>query len=174
MTTLLTVMAPVQPDVVTVDSAGLGAANLAPYQNGSIIFLPVPVSADDQPGPDPHARLVSNQARGYVDTFDQPFTGPLCADPSAVLGSGVQQPRTIPVPKWLKCNKDLPSMIGLWEGGLRHACDIFHPAGRCKMREGREDLQEFCLVCAYALADLINPVVHADVERNYLKKLKKP
>jgi hypothetical protein len=173
LSTLLKVLF-VAPNTVTVKSGGLAITDIDPYQKGSIVFLPAPTPADDAPGPDPHARLVSNRAKAFIDAMNMPFTGPVCADPALLLGTGPQNPKTLVPPSWLRCNKDLPAIIGLYEGGLRRACGIYHPSGICKMRDNPRNIAEFCLVCAHALADLIDPVVHADVERTYVKKLKKP
>jgi hypothetical protein len=83
----------------------------------------------------------------------------------------VQQPQE-PAPAYLACNKDLSGLIGLYEGGQRYACGVYHPAGSCKMRDDEDVFTEFCLVCRYALVELINPRAHGLVERDHVRKFK--
>lgn len=85
--------------------------------------------------------------------------------------------------------------IGLYEGGGDISCDIYRPAGRCKMRTivqygevpkrrlrsmpslpelGGSDklvfnVVEFCFVCKYVLIDLIDPTQHESLDKDYPK-----
>jgi hypothetical protein len=72
--------------------------------------------------------------------------------------------------------------IGLYEGGVDIAQDVFRPAGRCKMRDlsGLQTVQtgpnrteqrivivDFCFVCQYVLVELIDPAQHEGLDGDY-------
>ncbi|MBK7936209.1 MAG: hypothetical protein IPJ82_03650 [Lewinellaceae bacterium] len=69
-----------------------------------------------------------------------------------------------PVPT---CKKHTPRIVGLYEGGMQYHNGIYHPTGTCKMRRGREEKFEFCVVCRYIIVDQINPAKHPDIDRDY-------
>lgn len=87
---------------------------------------------------------------------------------------------------WFQGNQDPPAIagfsppsvkadaIGLHEGGVSHALDVFRPSGRCKMRNpGSYDAQNhvtfdgFCFVCQYVLVELLDPAKHEALDADY-------
>ena len=72
--------------------------------------------------------------------------------------------------------------IGLYEGGSHRSCDIYRPAGRCKMRklESQEIesttgtvvtykpvILNFCYVCCFVIVDLVDPALHEALDAHY-------
>jgi len=60
-------------------------------------------------------------------------------------------------------------IVGLYANGARYACKIFHPTGRCMMRNDHEDNTEFCAICRYIVVDMIAPEFHSDIDAAYEK-----
>ena len=63
-------------------------------------------------------------------------------------------------------------VIGVYDGGFRYFCGVYHPAGECLMRQltssgGNPTVYPFCWVCAYFLIDRLDPTKHAVVERTF-------
>ncbi|MEP6689807.1 MAG: M64 family metallopeptidase, partial [Gemmatimonadaceae bacterium] len=58
-------------------------------------------------------------------------------------------------------------VIGLFNGGVRHGCGVYHPAGQCMMRASHMEANEFCHVCRFILAELIDARAHFDIDRDY-------
>jgi hypothetical protein len=85
--------------------------------------------------------------------------------------SAVQNPRNLPVlPTQKPCYE--PLIIGLYDGGRRFHCNVFHPGGICMMRnrsEGEEH-RRFCHVCRYVLVEMIDPTKHGDLDAVYFKE----
>jgi hypothetical protein len=65
------------------------------------------------------------------------------------------------------CFKHKTKIVGLYSGGARYSCGIFHPTGTCMMRSHHDDESEFCPVCRYILVDLIDPYHHEEIDRDY-------
>ena len=61
---------------------------------------------------------------------------------------------------------NLPSVIGLYDGGSEAACGIFHPSGRCMMNNDKAS-ESFCAVCRYILVETIDPYKHFEIDRLY-------
>ena len=64
--------------------------------------------------------------------------------------------------------------IGLYEGAAHYACNVFRPAGRCKMLrtndedgDGNYSAVEFCFVCKYILVEHIDPSKHPEIDKKY-------
>ena len=65
-------------------------------------------------------------------------------------------------------------VVGLFEGGASYECGVFHPTGQCTMNEtygetstGVAIATPFCVVCRYALVELIDPSGHGQVDADY-------
>ena len=74
------------------------------------------------------------------------------------------------------------TVVGLYEGGGEHTCDVHRPTGMCKMRASgtstfdpttgvlvgfKDDDNHFCFVCKYAIVDAVDPSRHDLVDREY-------
>jgi hypothetical protein len=85
--------------------------------------------------------------------------------------SAVQNPRNLPVlPTQKPCYE--PLIIGLYDGGRRFHCNVFHPGGICMMRNRSEggEHRRFCHVCRYVLVEMIDPTKHGDLDAVYFKE----
>jgi hypothetical protein len=108
----------------------------------------------------------------YIDTNNRPLTPTVC-DPKKekLFGLATQVaeewPKLIQGFSWSQRN--VPLIVGLYVGGHREACGIFHPVGRCMMRNNLigERKQAFCPVCRYALVDFIDPSQHGSIDAAY-------
>lgn len=65
-------------------------------------------------------------------------------------------------------------IAGLYEGGVIHDCDVYHPTGICLMRTktfqagaSAERSYQFCPVCRYAMVDLLDPTLHGVMDDLY-------
>lgn len=83
-------------------------------------------------------------------------------------------------------NAKLPTapadLVGIYEGGGEYSCGVIRPSGRCKMRGAASDVsidadntvhaevQEYCFVCKFIIADQIDPAVLPKVLVHYPKQ----
>ena len=64
-------------------------------------------------------------------------------------------------------------VIGLYEGGRSYNCDVFRPAGSCRMRANPVSnffdvrLSRYCFVCSYFIVDNLDPSQHAELDKRY-------
>lgn len=60
-------------------------------------------------------------------------------------------------------------LIGVYEGGGGVVCNVYRPAGGCKMRaaEGEDKEGEFCFVCKYLIVNRVDPSFHEVIDREY-------
>jgi hypothetical protein len=65
-------------------------------------------------------------------------------------------------------------LIGVYEGGGGHVCNVYRPAGGCKMRaaEGEDEEGEFCFVCKYLIVNRVDSSKHEELDREYPKPKK--
>jgi hypothetical protein len=136
-------------------------ADLTPrFGAGSILFAPTlaPASAGVR-----YATMVARNIADYIDANNKPLTVVPCVfdktDVQTPIIPGVSLPGL--------CFKHKPQIIGLYSGGDRFACGIFHPAGACMMRDHDDDDSEFCAVCRYIAVDMIDPYHHEEIDRDY-------
>jgi hypothetical protein len=108
----------------------------------------------------------------HMSTTDRPLN--VKADEAYVCvidDSTVQNPRNVPVlPTQKPCYE--PLIIGLYDGGRRFHCNVFHPGGICVMRDHSEgeSHMRFCHVCRYVLVEMIDPTKHGDLDAVYFKE----
>ena len=57
-------------------------------------------------------------------------------------------------------------ILGVYEGGQRYHCNIYHPAGSCHMRY-KNDATSYCHVCRYILVDIVDPSLHGMIDNLY-------
>jgi hypothetical protein len=114
--------------------------------------------------------LVAEPIRTQIDTSDSPLNaGPGSHGANCVPGSPpFDRVSATNLPQGLKILPyPLADTLGIYEGGGRVDCDVFRPAGRCRMRAGFETTTPFCYVCAYILVDLIDPSKHGELDKLY-------
>jgi hypothetical protein len=93
-----------------------------------------------------------------------PLTGPNCPD---LLISEQEEMSPTSLPTLQKKPASPADIIGLYEGGAQQRCEVFRPAGRCKMRSGETDTVPFCQVCRYILVDKIDPLKLVVLDKLY-------
>ncbi len=156
----------------------LEPSGLVPFTAGSVLILP---RLDDEPGPvTAEASLMHPAVRDHVSATSNPLNAAAgapsdraCVDTevraSPVFATNLPPGLTVPGgrPSW--------QLVGLFEGGGRASCGVYHAAGGCMMNS-RTGLSEdgsgvvatpFCPVCRYALIDLLHPPMHPAVDQLY-------
>ena len=156
-------------DVITVRGAP-SALDLSMIPVGSVVYIPVPMP-DGSPG---EARMIAPKVAKYIDDNNRPLT-PWPCDPATQLGEddeGNDRGKLPQVPGFdlfsgLWSHRNDVRVVGLYAGGDKFACGIFHPAGYCKMRKSNTDMTGFCAVCRFVLVDAIDPDKHWWIDREY-------
>ncbi len=82
---------------------------------------------------------------------------------------GIMIPLNLPEGLPAKIKNQEFNIVGLYEGGARVSCGVYHPAGFCHMGSSTEDKKaiRFCQVCRYLLIDRINPLEHKVADDEY-------
>jgi hypothetical protein len=149
-------------NVVTVApvAGSVTLADLARFVPGSILFAPTPAPAAAGVK---YATMVARNIENFINTTNRPLTVVPCVydkeNPQKPIIPGVSLPGL--------CFKHKPKIVGLYWGGDRFACGIFHPTGTCMMRSHDDDESEFCAVCRYIVVDTIDPYHHEEIDRDY-------
>jgi hypothetical protein len=68
--------------------------------------------------------------------------------------------------------------IGIYENGAQHNCGIFRPTGVCLMNSNAQtdtktesvNMNDFCLICRYAIVDELDPTMHGSVEDDFVER----
>jgi hypothetical protein len=68
--------------------------------------------------------------------------------------------------------------IGIYENGAQHNCGIFRPTGVCLMNTNAQkdtktnstNMNDFCLICRYAIVDELDPTIHGSVEDDFVER----
>jgi hypothetical protein len=171
---LLQVVGPREASRVRVKPAPGSTATLADvdaFGPGSILYMPTPAPGAWKTSAYPFAEMVAPNIKQHITTTKLPLTK-RPPDPvgSVVNGQDIDGGETQP-PRLdgvvLPSCTESPRIIGLYEGGDQLLEGIFHPAGKCMMRESNVDDAEFCFVCRYILVDMIDPSRHSTIDREY-------
>lgn len=120
-------------------------------------------AADPRRACDPQAQKILHDKRDYVIPKNLPndlFTNP-------------------DIPRNIRTNlKNHPYFIvGLYKGGARHYCGVFHSTGVCLMNQhGRHHrgIHRYCQVCRYLLVDQIDPTKHPRIDEFYEDEYPEP
>jgi hypothetical protein len=136
-----------------------------------IVYRPTrhPIPGSVQPT---EVAVLSPLVAVHISTTDRPLN--VKADEPYVCvidDRGIQNPRNLPIlPTQKPCYE--PLIIGLYDGGRRFHCEVFHPGGVCNMRDHYEgeNHRRFCQVCRYVLVDIIDPTKHGDLDAVYHKE----
>ncbi|HEX7785577.1 MAG TPA: M64 family metallopeptidase, partial [Methylomirabilota bacterium] len=166
----LKIEGPRDPTGNTVLVSGALPGNPADFGEGSVLYIPVP----DPDVAGAFLGLVSPKALQFVQAGHRAMTKWPC-DPADQLGNDASnQPRgaITQVPEFtvsdiLWSHKHDARVIGLYAGGFRQGCGIFHPAGQCIMRNANLAKNEFCQVCRFVLVEQIDPRAHFWIDREY-------
>lgn len=134
------------------------------YKRGSIVYVPTRAPDSARSATYPYAEMVAKNIQDSISSRNRPLT----ASPCVFDKREVQKPDLTGVDlPGILCFKFKTQIVGLYSGGDRHPCGIFHPAGLCVMRNHKDADTEFCAVCKYILVDFINPFRHFEIDRDY-------
>jgi hypothetical protein len=126
--------------------------------------------------PGPELKLIAEPVLTHIRTSNAPLTGATCV--ATANQQSVMLPTNLPTAPPLSFYKPPPSMadvVGIYEGGGHVDCDIFRPAGRCKMRTADDfglltalaKVDPFCQVCRYIIVDRVDAMKLVDLDRMY-------
>jgi hypothetical protein len=79
----------------------------------------------------------------------------------------IMTPTNLPPVKFKKPPPAKADVLGIYEGGGHFDCDVFRPAGRCKMRTADDKVIPFCHVCRYVIVDRIDPMKLVALDQMY-------
>jgi hypothetical protein len=153
---------------ITVSAPGgnVTLPDLQAFAAGSLVYKPKAAPASVLPVT-PFAEMVAKNVKDGITKNKKPLTAS-CDD-----GTPIQFPmvdtedgRTA-IENFQMDPDSLPRLVGLYAGGARFACGIFHPAGLCMMRNNHGVHAEFCAVCRYIIVDGIAPELHPAIDADY-------
>lgn len=166
----LKIEAPRDPTGNSVLVSGALGGNPADFGEGSVLYLPVP----DPDVAGAFLGLISPKALKFIQDDHRAMTKWPC-DPADQLGNdasnqpkgAITQVPEFTVSGFLWSHKHDARVIGLYAGGFRQGCGIFHPAGQCIMRNANLAKNEFCQVCRFVLVEQIDARAHFWIDREY-------
>lgn len=162
--------------------ADAGAVNfdvIRQFLPGSVLYSPVLINPLVQAPGFKYAELV---AKNVFDAMNN--SEPLTGDPCVIAANDVELQRqannrfaTILFPAGTQrpiFAAGLPitqsRIIGLYNGGDRFHCGVYHPTGFCMMRRHDFAAVEFCPVCQYIMIDIIDPSKHSVIDTRQIKR----
>ena len=142
----------------------------ANFAEGSVLYIPVP----DPAAAGTYFGLVAPKIAKFINDNHRALSKWPCdpADQLGVdaagepLGSKTQVPEFDGYDGFWSHRNDART-IGLYSGGVRQGCGVFHPAGQCLMRNANLSTNEFCHVCRFILVETINPDMHWWIDQDY-------
>lgn len=157
---LLTVAeTPTVDQVIVTGTLPLGVV----FVEGDVLYMPTEAPASVKSPIYPFAELVALNIKDLITAEKRALSPAPCTPTQSKLA--VQVPNLSTLVTHLTA-ANLPTIVGLYDGGRQIACGIFHPAGACMMNSGY-DVQSFCAVCRYLLVESINPFTHFEIDREY-------
>jgi hypothetical protein len=139
-----------------------GPVDISPFDEGSLVYIPVPAPENIRSVDRPYLTLVPPAAERIMREIGGPMNGKDC-DPDML-------PVDVPVkkdPAGTTPDNILTHLVGVYFGGDRHVCGILHPVGGCLMRTSESSpegtpigVSAFCPVCRYVLVDYVDPEQH--------------
>jgi hypothetical protein len=168
-------------DVVTVAPFAGVAIVRDDWPAGSILMRPVrgAATAADPDGPDLPlvAPIISAHLSASGIPLDQkpPPPAPACTKDDSKAQTAQNLPAGLPVGR----PRFKAQIVGLWDGGDRYYCGVYHPSGACVMRALQVPgaplvTYLFCPVCRYFLVDRLDPTKHRVIDRDYQKRYPQP
>jgi hypothetical protein len=158
----------------TVDVRAAAGTDLAPLGAAPLLYLPVTNDKGAQLG------LIDPAVLAHLATHGPFPKGSPCDGPPGL--EEYDNDRDCPPIEDFSRPSVNADAIGLYEGALDFSCDIYRPAGRCKMRkfDSREIedttgrvvkykpvVVSFCFVCKYILVDKLDPAQHEGLDSEY-------
>jgi hypothetical protein len=144
-------------------------ADLTPFTAGSIVYVPTPAPASAA-ATTPFAEMIALNVKAEIAAHNRPLTPVPCENK---INEGVQVPdlKNITI---RGCFSHKTRIVGLYEGGHRFACGVYHPTGECMMRHDHVESAQFCAACRYIVVDFVNPFLHWQIDRDYAKIYPQP
>ncbi len=142
------------------------------FVKGSVLYIPVPAPASVFNATDyPYAEMIAFNIKNYIVTQNKPLTDDPCTMPANATQAGATQVPILnrgPGVSLPFCYGNAVRIVGLYSGGSRYDCDIYHPAGTCMMRGSENtNILEFCAVCRYVIVEKIDPYKHFEIDLDY-------
>jgi hypothetical protein len=156
-------------DALITTAAASTLADLTPFAAGSIVYLPTPAPASAAAST-PFAEMIALNVKNEITTHNRPLTPVPCENK---LNEGVQVPNLTNI-TIRGCFSHKTRIVGLYEGGNRFACGVYHPTGECMMRHDHVETAQFCAVCRYIIVDFVKPLLHWQIDRDYAKIYPQP
>ena len=165
--------------IVPRNPGGSSSFNPNDFRDG-ILFAPIPDQRDD-PNDPPYKELVHKAIVKHINTHKGPLNAPrnnttrdclIAIQAKRPKGISIQKPKNIPALS-RPPSRNLPRIVGLYEGGHGYYCNLYHPSGYCIMRAS-QDISNFCHVCCYVLVDKLDPSLHVEVDKQYGAYYPKP
>lgn len=168
-------------DVVTVIPLAGTAIVPGTWPAGSVLIRPVrgAATAGDPDGPD--LPLVAPIIAAHLAASGIPLDlkpgppAPSCAIDDNDVQAALNLPAGLPAAR----PRFKAQIVGLYDGGARYYCGVYHPSGACLMRTqevlaGRPTTYLLCPVCRYFLVDQLDPTQHRVIDRDYKNRYPQP
>ena len=113
--------------------------------------------------------VVEKAVIDHMTNTREPLTNNFVATPPQFCGEFEVGPNNPPDIDGLKRPCKKYRLIGVYEGGGSSVCNVYRPAGGCKMRdqEGDDHEGEFCFVCKYLIVNRVDAGKHEVIDREY-------
>lgn len=142
-------------------------AHAGTFSAGCIVYLPVPASESARDDDYPFAEMIAKNIKDHI-------TDRGCALNQDPDSDDICVPDKNDIQKPIKLDIDLPicfshknRIVGIFSGGKKFQCGVYHPTGSCIMRNSNSNGKEFCAVCRYLLVDIIDPSKHFSLDLDY-------
>jgi hypothetical protein len=168
-------------DTITAAPLPPGAITPADWPAGSVLIRPVrgPATAADPHGPD--LPLIAPIIAGHLSASRIPLNqkppppAPTCAKDTNTVQSALNLPAGLPAGR----PRFKAQIVGLYDGGVRYFCGVYHPSGACVMRAlqvpgAAPRTYLFCPVCRYQLVDRLDPTKHGVIDADYQRRYPQP
>ncbi len=150
-------------------AAGGSPITVADWPAGTLVYFPT-----RHPTTNVELTLMWDDVRTHLTSSGTPLnrTTHNCVADDLAPQTAVNVPAGLPAGK----PKYSSWLIGLYDGGQEVDCGVFHPAGACLMRRVRVPASSrqyagspyrFCAVCRYIIIDILDPLLHPQVDADY-------
>jgi hypothetical protein len=142
-------------------------ADAEAFTEGCIVYLPVQAKESVRSATYPFAELIAKNIKDHITARNRALNqDPAAANACVPDRNDIQEPvkLTVDLPF---CFKNKNRIVGLFTGGKKFDCGVYHPTGSCIMRNSNGNGKEFCAVCRYILVDIIDPYKHFSIDRDY-------
>jgi len=141
------------------------------FKSGSILFEYHPSDSTDPLSDELLiiAPAVLNLILAQKRSLDMPTNTHQPCDPN-IPGRNDKSKQSPILPPGLLASKpaDESQIMGLYRGGARYYCGVYHPSGTCNYRhDDYLNVVQFCHVCRYFIVDNLDPTKHQTIDKHY-------